>query len=210
MRPRGLLPALLALLVAGCGSPTISTEPVDAPLAVGCIRVADVAGCRAMADAAVDRLQPGDGEPTYVHVFAFSCDIDCGPGFAGERHGIVIIDTTGDNVVYQAILATNGRITEAERGDKEIRWHAAEPQSARAGEARVTIDIGHCGIDSGIDVDGSFWDPVGFIPDHPDAINSARAEVAFTSEMTAVLQTEGGLVLQIQRHPGQKHLPGCD
>ena len=114
------LPALLAIVTAGCGTPTISTEPVEIPLAVGCMQVADITGCRAMAEAAVDRLQPGDGEPTYVQVFPFDCNLVCAPGFVRERHGIVIIDTAGDNVVYQAIFATDGRITAAERGDDEI------------------------------------------------------------------------------------------
>jgi hypothetical protein len=59
-------------------------------------------------------------------------------------------------------------------------------------------------------VDGAFWDPVGLVDaDHTDAINSAEAVFTLTSSQTATLRTRGGLSLDLIRHDGAKHLPGC-
>ena len=51
------------------------------------------------------------------------------------------------------------------------------PPSSTAGQLAggpIPYSLGHCGLMSGVDVDGSWWDPVGFVDiDHPDAINAA-------------------------------------
>jgi len=86
-----------------------------------------------------------------------------------------------------------------------------DPSSPRLTANLVPFELGHCGIWSGIDVDSSFWDPVGSVNEaHPDLINSADATFLLTSTTTATLRTSGGLTLQLVRHQGPKFLPGCD
>ena len=42
----------------------------------------------------------------------------------------------------------------------------------------IPYSLGHCGLMSGVDVDGSWWDPVGFVDiDHSDAINCGERHV---------------------------------
>lgn len=84
------------------------------------------------------------------------------------------------------------------------------PTSARTGELTVAVELGHCGLGSVIDVDGGYWDPVGFVPDHPDAINAASGVFSLIGPNTGSNATEGGLIIQLIRHPGPKHLPPCD
>jgi len=80
------------------------------------------------------------------------------------------------------------------------------------------FSLGHCGLSSPIDVDGSFWDPV----DGLDA-GGARLDLEGDSEMInatagffvvigdeARFRTESGSVLTLERHDGQKEFPGCD
>jgi hypothetical protein len=75
----------------------------------------------------------------------------------------------------------------------------------------LSITTGHCGLNSPLDLDGSYWDPVGAIPaDHPDRINSAEGTFALTSPDTATLRTVDGLVVQLVRHRGPKFILACD
>jgi hypothetical protein len=98
-----------------------------------------------------------------------------------------------------------------------IEWEAIPtffvrvlPTSAKLAHQAVDLTLGHCGLESGIDVDGSFWDPVGMVDlNHPDAINAAEARFTLISPSTARLETAGGLVIGLARHTGAKYLPGC-
>jgi hypothetical protein len=84
------------------------------------------------------------------------------------------------------------------------------PSSARAVVGQVPIELGHCGLLSGIDLDGSWWDPVGFVDvDHADAVNASKAVVTATGPNHATLRTAGGLVVQLVRRAGPKALPLC-
>jgi hypothetical protein len=85
------------------------------------------------------------------------------------------------------------------------------PRSPRVTAPTTAFALGHCGLGSGIDVDGSFWDPVGQIdPDALDLVNSANARFTLNSPDTAILVTEGGAVLQLVRHAGSKYFFLCD
>jgi hypothetical protein len=85
------------------------------------------------------------------------------------------------------------------------------PSSAPMVGQSARYELGHCGIWSGIDVDGTFWDPVGSIDAAGiDLINAAAGTFTLQSRTNAVFRTNGGLVLQLVRHAGPKYLPGCD
>ena len=85
------------------------------------------------------------------------------------------------------------------------------PTSAPLIGGATEMDLGHCGLESGIDVDGSFWDPVGAVDvNHADAINGASARFTLTSSQTARLETSGGLHVDLGRHTGPTYLLACD
>jgi len=72
------------------------------------------------------------------------------------------------------------------------------------------IELGHCGIYSGIDFGGSWWDPVGPVDgDHPDAINAADGTLTIQDPDHATFTSKGGLTVELVRHEGEKYLPLC-
>jgi hypothetical protein len=78
--------------------------------------------------------------------------------------------------------------------------------------------LGHCGLLSPIDVDGSFWDPVEGVSalgapieleSDPEMINATGGTLAvFSDEMR--FHTDGGSIVRFTRHDGAKEFPGCD
>jgi len=88
---------------------------------------------------------------------------------------------------------------------------ALEPTSQpplNPGVRRFTL--GHCGLWSGIDVGGSWWDPIGLIDgDHPAAINSADGTLAILDLDRATFTSDTGFTVQLVRRDGPKGFPGC-
>jgi hypothetical protein len=80
------------------------------------------------------------------------------------------------------------------------------------------FDLGHCGLLSPVDLDGSFWDPLDGISSSgaeldlasdPEMINAAAgAIVVIGDEMR--FRTALGSVVRFERHEGEKEFPGCD
>jgi hypothetical protein len=90
-------------------------------------------------------------------------------------------------------------------------WVSVQPRSGAMLAAELRLELGHCGLNSGIDVDGSFWDPVGPIDgSHPTVLNATAATFRRVAPSTAVLHLDDGPIVQLVRHAGAKHLPGCD
>ena len=79
--------------------------------------------------------------------------------------------------------------------------------------AEIGVDYGyvtpHCGIRSPIDVDGSFWDPVG---EPADSVEFAGrvGTVRLDSPTEATFTSDDGAILRLVRHAGAKDFPGCD
>ena len=80
------------------------------------------------------------------------------------------------------------------------------------------FSLGHCGLFSPIDVDGSFWDPVEGrtasgapldLDGDPEMINATAGFFVIIGD-EARFRTETGTVLELRRHPGEKEFPGCD
>jgi hypothetical protein len=75
----------------------------------------------------------------------------------------------------------------------------------------LRFSLGHCGLDSPIDVDGALWDPVGAIDaDATEAINAADGEFRRTGPTTAEFVTATGFRVALVRHEGRKSVPLCD
>ena len=80
------------------------------------------------------------------------------------------------------------------------------------------FSLGHCGLASPIDVDGSFWDPVDGLTagggpldleSDSEMINAAAGFFVVIGD-EARFRTSSGSVLSLERHDGKKEFPGCD
>jgi hypothetical protein len=78
--------------------------------------------------------------------------------------------------------------------------------------------LGHCGLISPIDIDGSLWDPVaghdgagGPLTDDQagDLINATRTVVVLTDQNTLEMQTEHGAVVTLTRQDGPRRYHLC-
>jgi hypothetical protein len=80
------------------------------------------------------------------------------------------------------------------------------------------FDLGHCGLYSPVDLDGSFWDAIGGTASTGETLDldtdgeminaTSGAIVVIGDEMR--FRTASGSVVRFERHPGEKELPGCD
>lgn len=197
----------LALAVGGCGDTQPTPEPPPRErVSAACIGL-EVGQCELVLTALSEKL-PGTA-PAYVAISERLCDGPC-PGSErglwlghvmvefsdGRKAETILIEVDGDTIAWQPI---------------ESALVAVTPRSPRLSGPATEYTLGHCGIGSGIDVDGSFWNPVGVIDaGASDLINSAAARFTLNTADTATLVTEGGAVLQLVRHPGTKYFFLCD
>jgi hypothetical protein len=84
--------------------------------------------------------------------------------------------------------------------------------------APYRFSLGHCGLNSPIDVDGSFWNAIEGV-----TATGAELDLATNGEMInatsgilvvigdeARFRTGSGSVVRLERHQGRKEFPGCD
>ena len=84
--------------------------------------------------------------------------------------------------------------------------------------APYRFSLGHCGLSSPIDVDGSFWDPI-------DGVSASGAELDLANDAEMINATSGvilvigdemrfrtasGSVVRFRRHDGAKEFAACD
>lgn len=97
-----------------------------------------------------------------------------------------------------------------------------DPRSP-SGELEVGVAqsylLGHCGLVSPIDMDGSLWNPIGghdgaggSLTDEQlgELINATSAVVVLTDANTAQLRTPSGAVITLARHDGPRAYFLCD
>ena len=93
-----------------------------------------------------------------------------------------------------------------------------DPSSAPLEEAIVyRFSLGHCGLHSPVDVDGSFWDAIeGIGPNgRPLDLETDGEMINATSGVIVVIgdearfRTDTGSVIRFARHEGEKEFPGC-
>jgi hypothetical protein len=80
------------------------------------------------------------------------------------------------------------------------------------------FDLGHCGLSSPVDLDGSFWEALDGTASTGEGIDldtdgeminaTSGAIVVIGDEMR--FRTASGSVVRFERHPGEKEFPGCD
>ena len=93
------------------------------------------------------------------------------------------------------------------RGPNSITLLPISPTGAVVGTA-YAYDMPHCGINSPIDVDGSFWDAVGVPPTSVD-FDGHPGTFRLISPTEASFTASNGKVLLLVRHSGAKAFPLC-
>ena len=190
---------------AATASGVVSLEGVP----TACIGLGE-ADCRRVAAQVSTLLTADDPRIGYVQVGPFGCS--AGPGCAttllARPEGDITLESAGGALSFH-IKVTNGTL-EAQR--QEAFGVQVQPTSrppVPSGPQPFTL--GHCGLWSGIDHGGSWWDPVGLIDyDHGDAINAAEGTIAPIGPDGAVFTSRNGFVVKLLRRNGPKHLPFCD
>ena len=80
-----------------------------------------------------------------------------------------------------------------------------------------TFSLGHCGLQSPVDVDGSFWDAIDGVTPTGQPLDLA-ADTEMINATTGVIvviadearfRTESGSVVRFARHAGEKEVPAC-
>ena len=206
---RRLLIAIV-LAVGACGSPepTESLSPADS-IAVACWSV-DPAECD-LALAGAIGLLPADHPPIVAaSVVAFGCDFE--PCEAGLRRGgsaSIEFANGGGLLGWSVDVAPDGSLIFGNHSTGLPE--AYEPQSARLAVPVVEFSLAHCGLSSPIDVDGSFWDPVGPVDSNAiEAINSSDGTFSLVGLNNAQFRSRTGFAVSLRRHVGAKNFFGCD
>jgi hypothetical protein len=225
---------LLACLLVACASPVSPSAPsatsnlspaasattaataTPAPqgaeaVPTACMSLGE-ADCRRAADAALAALDPPAPAPIYLLVGPFGCATGerCPTTLAARPEGDVLVEFRG--VPAKTIHLTAAADGSLRAAPGETFGIIVPPTSGQlAGRAPMPFTLGHCGLYSGIDLDGAWWDPIGPIDaENGDAVNAAEGTLAFTGPAQATFVSRGGLTINLARRDGPKHLPFCD
>ncbi|HET9345584.1 MAG TPA: hypothetical protein VFO05_07775 [Candidatus Limnocylindrales bacterium] len=208
-RGRHLVAAVLAAITVACGpAPDLAPEPTPGVERLACLSVpADQ--CGRLAAGAAGRL---GGEVIVVSTMVGSwCDADpCPPGLPPRTNGNVFLEVDGPLRIVRVDLQAEptGEVRFAE---PVLETSALiTPTSPRVGPGPVQFDLGHCGLHSPVDFDGSLWDPIGEIDgDAPDAINAAAGQIVLLGPQRARFRSDGGFTVDLARRDGPKAYPLC-
>lgn len=180
----------------------------DVPTACLGLGATDCARARALAATA---LGPGDPPAIYVQVGPFGCVAGerCPTTLAARPEGDVVVEMPGGTAVAIHLKVAPDGTFDAARG--EAFGIALEPTSAPGLAAgAIEYTLGHCGVFSGIDAGGSWWDPVGPVDlDSGDAINATTGVLTVTDPDHASFTTPTGFAVRLERRDGAKFLPLC-
>ena len=171
----------------------------------------DAMSCVQARDLAATVLEAGDPPAAYVQVGPFGCVAveRCPSTLVARPEGDVTIEWSGGTGIGVHLVVGPDGSFEATRG--EPMGVALVPNSAPGiGAGPIPLTLGHCGIFSGFDLGGSWWDPVGPVDtDHGDAINAATGVVTATDPDHATFTTPNGFDVALQRRVGPKLLLLC-
>ena len=198
----------MAFLLAGCGSSDVTPDPAP-PIRLACISLREAA-CEALAGEVRGRLA-GSGALIAITVEAFPCDVgQCPPGFEARQEYSIVAELTAPTRIRQYLATTMFTGTLRIDGGMDTESVEVRPTSARTGDRVRPFTIGHCGLSSPIDVDGSMWDPFGAIDGtHPAAINAAAGQFTLVGETTARFETDSGFAVHLLRRDGPKAFRFC-
>jgi hypothetical protein len=229
---------VIAALMVACGAPAPTSTPAPAPTPTsvptapgatpaptdlpagpppGPAAFADApTGCLGLDRGSCDQVKAavaglvGDRPALYVEIGPFGCALaaPCPRTLEARPTGDVLVETADGAPPLGATVGWDG--TKLEVAVAQSAPIILPPQSGPVPGGQVAVELGHCGLFTGIDLDGAWWDPVGFVDiDHPDAFNAAKAVIAATDADHAALRTAGGLAVQLVRRAGPKALRPC-
>jgi hypothetical protein len=166
-------------------------EPADVPTLGEMLRRAAEATASGESEVTVER-DPVDGHPTLV-------DIDW------------IVNAIDDEECYE-ILAYEPAAPDpsvAPPGDPTEHTVTVAPSSARGAEIGVAyaFAMGHCGLLSPIDFDGSLWDPLN--QEYSVVFDGATGTILLTSVDRARFVSDAGDELELARVEGSAPYPLC-
>jgi len=225
--------AVLAILLGACASTVSPSSPsttsslspegsataapaTPVPAGAGAVPTACMSlgemDCRRAADAALAALEASAPAPIYLQVGPFGCATGerCPTTLAARPQGDVLVEFAGVPAVTIHLTAAADGSLRAVPG--ETFGIIVPPTSELlAGPTVMLLTLGHCGLYSGIDVDGAWWDPIGPIDaENGDTVNATEARLAFVDPAHATFVSRGGLTINLVRRDGPKHLPFCD
>jgi hypothetical protein len=155
-------------------------------------------------------LTADDPEIGYVQVGPFGCPVaaGCPTTLVGRPEGDVGLEFAGGALSFH-VKVTNGDLDAQRQETFGVELPpTSQPQILAAPQP---FTLGHCGLFSGIDLGGNWWDPVGIVDyDHPDAINAADGTFAPIGPDRGVFTSRNGFSVDLVRRNGPKHLPLCD
>ncbi len=218
--------AVFAIACAGpASSPSATTapsiDPSSSPAASSASPGSDLSGvptaciglgvddCHRVV-AQVATILPAGAAVTYIQVGPFGCAAGqgCAPSLADRPQGDITLEAGIGALSYHVTVSGGAELT-IERQDAFGVLLGPQSQPPVTAGARP-FSLGHCGLWSGIDAFGSWWDPVGPVDgDHPDAINAAEGTLTIQDPDHATFTSRGGLTVQLVRHEGEKYLPLC-
>jgi hypothetical protein len=208
--------AILLAAVAACsqtpsGSPGSSDDDVVPALVLGCLSIEQFE-CEFVATKVLHELPAERGAPFTIQIHLFSCP-DANPGCPRSllaRDGQVTVEyADGGEPINRSV---SGPPAEPRFGEGLFDGVGlSQPSSPRvAGVGPFAFDVGHCGITWQVDFDGSFWVPIGQADGDASAmINGDSGQIRLLGPTLAEYRNAEGLVTQLARFPGPKHIWGC-
>jgi hypothetical protein len=156
-------------------------------------------------------LTPLDPPVRYVQVGPFGCAAGdrCPTTLLARPEGDVVIEFADDTAVNIHLkVGADGTFAV----DRQPGMGIAVPPSSAPGmpAGPIEFSLGHCGIFSGIDLDGDRWDPVGPVQmDSGEAVNATPGVITISDPTHATFTTRTGFAIQLLRREGSKFLPFC-
>ncbi len=168
------------------------------------------ADCRRVVAQVATLLTADDPRMGYVQVGPFGCPTGggCPTTLVARPEGDITLESADGTLGFH-IMVTNGNLDARRQETFGIELQPTTRPPVPGGPQPFAL--GHCGLWSGIDHGGSWWDPVGLIDyNHGDAINAAEGTIAPVGPDRAVFTSKNGFVVQLVRRNGAKFLPFCD
>jgi hypothetical protein len=179
------------------------------PIPTACLTLGDI-DCQRAAGLAKQVLTEADPPVVYVQAGPFGCreGDQCPTTLDARPEGDVTLDFGDGTGITVHLKVANGSVEQTREPAMGVGVQPTSAVGWPAGPQPYTL--GHCGIFSGIDADGSWWDPVGFVDaDHPDTISAASGTLVLVGPDRALFTSNGGLIVELVRRDGEKFLPLC-